>query len=175
MSEPRVTLIAAVSRNNVIGRDLDMPWKLSSDLKRFKAITMGKPMIMGRKTYLSVGERPLPGRPHIIVSRNRDYRPAGVAVAASLDEALALAKEQATALGVDEVFVAGGGEIYRQAMPFADQLSVTHVEVELDGDTFFPTIDPAVFEMTEEIPLDAGAKDNYPVRFATYRRRDGVA
>lgn len=174
MSELRITLIAAVSRNHVIGRDLDMPWKLSSDLKRFKAQTMGKPMIMGRKTFLSVGERPLPGRPHIIISRNPDYLPEGVDVVSSLEEALELAKAKARELGVDEVFVAGGGEIYAQAMPFADQLSVTHVEVELEGDTFFPQIDPAVFEKTEEIPLPAGEKDNYAVRFATYWRRDAA-
>jgi dihydrofolate reductase len=170
MTEPRVTLIAAVSENNVIGRDLDMPWKLSTDLKRFKTQTMGKPMIMGRKTFLSVGERPLPGRPHVIISRNPDYRPDGVDVVSSLEAALALAKEKAQALGVDEIFVAGGGEIYRQAMPFADQLSVTHVEVSLEGDTFFPQIDTAVFEKIEETPQPAGEKDNYPVRFATYRR-----
>lgn len=174
MSEPRITLIGAVSRNHVIGRDLDMPWKLSSDLKRFKAQTMGKPMIMGRKTFLSVGERPLPGRPHIIISRNPDYLPEGVDVVSSLEEALELAKAKARELGVDEVFVAGGGEIYAQAMPFADQLSVTHVEVELEGDTFFPQIDLAVFVKTEEIPLPAGEKDTYAVRFATYRRRDAA-
>lgn len=171
MSEPRVTIIVAVSENGVIGRDLDMPWKLSTDLKRFKAMTMGKPLIMGRKTFLSVGERPLPGRPHIIVSRNADYRPEGVDVVSSLDEAVKLAKTKAVELGVDEVFVAGGGEIYRQAMPFADQLSVTHVAVKLDGDTFFPEIDPAVFEKTEEKPAPAGKKDNYPVLFTTYVRR----
>ncbi|GAK69274.1 dihydrofolate reductase [Agrobacterium rubi TR3 = NBRC 13261] len=173
MTQPRITLIAAVAENGVIGRDLDMPWKLSSDLKRFKALTMGKPMIMGRKTFLSVGERPLPGRPHIIISRNPDYRPDGVDVVSSLEDAISLAREKARALGMDEIFVAGGGEIYRQAMPFADQLSVTHVEVSLDGDTFFPDIDPTVFLKTEETPLPAGEKDNYAVRFATYRRHHG--
>ncbi len=171
MSAPRITIIVVVSENGVIGRDLDMPWKLSSDLKRFKALTMGKPLIMGRKTFLSVGERPLPGRPHIIVSRNEDYRPDGVDVVSSLEDAVKLAKDKAAALGVDEVFVAGGGEIYRQAMPFADQLSVTHVDVNLDGDTFFPQIDPALFEKIEEIPVPAGEKDDYPVLFTTYVRR----
>lgn len=171
MSGPRVTIIVAVSENGVIGRDLDMPWKLSTDLKRFKAMTMGKPLIMGRKTFLSVGERPLPGRPHIIVSRNANYQPEGVDVVSSLEEALKLAKDTAAELGVDEVFVAGGGEIYRQAMPFADQLSVTHVAVKLDGDTFFPDIDPAIFEKIDENAVPAGEKDNYPVLFTTYLRR----
>jgi dihydrofolate reductase len=174
MTKPYITLIAAVSENGVIGRDLDMPWKLSTDLKRFKALTMGKPMIMGRKTFLSVGERPLPGRPHIIISRNPDYHPQGVDVVTSLEAALSLAKDKAQALGVDEIFVAGGGEIYRQAMPFADQLSVTHVDVSLEGDTFFPSIDLAVFEKIEETLAPAGEKDNYPVRFATYRRHHGT-
>lgn len=171
MTHPRITLIAAVSKNGVIGRDLDMPWKLSTDLKRFKALTMGKPMIMGRKTFLSVGERPLPGRPHIIISRNPDYRPAGVEVVSSLNDALARGSDTAKDLGVDEVFVAGGGEIYRQALPFADQLSVTHVDVSLEGDTFFPDIDPSVFEKIEETSAPAGEKDDFPVRFVRYRRR----
>ncbi|SCX03431.1 dihydrofolate reductase [Agrobacterium rosae] len=174
MTQPRITLIAAVSENGVIGRDLDMPWKLSTDLKRFKALTMGKPMIMGRKTFLSVGERPLPGRPHIIISRDPDYHPQGVDVVSSLEDALSLAKEKAQALGVDEIFVAGGGEIYRQALPFADQLSVTHVEVSLEGDTFFPAIDPTLFEKIDETAAPAGDRDNYPVRFVTYRRYHAV-
>ncbi len=171
MMQPRITLIAAVAENGVIGRDLDMPWKLSTDLKHFKAATMGKPLIMGRKTFLSVGERPLPGRPHIIISRNPDYRPDGVNVVSSLEDALDLGRHLAQTLGVDEVFVAGGGEIYRQAMPFADQLSVTHVDVSLEGDTFFPQIDPEVFEKFEETAAPAGEKDDFPVRFARYRRR----
>lgn len=171
MNKARITLIAAVAENGVIGRDLDMPWKLSTDLKRFKALTMGKPMIMGRKTFLSVGERPLPGRPHIIISRNQDYRPDGVDVVSSLEDALSLGRERAQALGVDEVFIAGGGEIYRQAMPFADQLSVTHVDVSLEGDTFFPQIDPAIFEKIEETSAPAGERDDFAVRFARYRRR----
>ncbi|KQQ61520.1 diacylglycerol kinase [Rhizobium sp. Leaf311] len=171
MMQPRITLIAAVAENGVIGRDLDMPWKLSTDLKHFKAATMGKPLIMGRKTFLSVGERPLPGRPHIIISRNPDYRPDGVNVVSSLEDALDLGRHLAQTLGVDEVFVAGGGEIYRQAMPFADQLSVTHVDVSLEGDTFFPQIDPEVFEKFEETAAPAGENDDFPVRFARYRRR----
>lgn len=171
MSGPRVTIIVAVSENGVIGRDLDMPWKLSTDLKRFKTMTMGKPLIMGRKTFLSVGERPLPGRPHIIVSRNADYRPQGVDVASSLEEALKLARSKAAELGVDEVFVAGGGEIYRQAMSFADQLSVTHVAVKLDGDTFFRKSILPFLRKSRKSPAPAGEKDNYPVLFTTYVRR----
>jgi dihydrofolate reductase len=171
MSTPDISLIAAVTENGVIGRELDMPWKLSSDLKRFKALTMGKPMIMGRKTFISVGERPLPGRPHIIISRNVDYRPDGVDVVSSLEAALDLAKTKAKELGVDEVFVAGGGEIYAQSMPFADRLYMTHIDARIDGDTYFPDIDPERFEKVEETSAPAGEKDNYAVTFATYRRR----
>jgi dihydrofolate reductase len=171
MSTPDISLIAAVTENGVIGRELDMPWKLSTDLKRFKALTMGKPMIMGRKTFISVGERPLPGRPHIIISRNVDYRPDGVDVVSSLEAALDLAKTKAKELGVDEVFVAGGGEIYAQSMPFADRLYMTHIDARIDGDTYFPDIDLERFEKVEETASPAGEKDNYAVTFATYRRR----
>ena len=171
MSEPRIIIVVAMAENGVIGRDGDMPWKLSTDLKRFKALTMGKPLVMGRKTFESVGGKPLPGRPHVIVSRGPAIDVAGVETAGSLDEALARAKTIAIASGVDMVCVAGGGEIYRQALPLADMLYVTHVEALIDGDTVFPPIDPAVFEKVEETAVPAGEKDNYPTRYAVYRRR----
>lgn len=171
MSEPRIIIVVAMAENGVIGRDGDMPWKLSTDLKRFKALTMGKPLVMGRKTFESVGGKPLPGRPHVIVSRGPAIDVAGVETAGSLDEALARAKTIAIASGVDMVCVAGGGEIYRQALPLADMLYVTHVEAVIDGDTVFPPIDPAVFEKVEETAVPAGEKDNYPTRYAVYRRR----
>lgn len=165
------SIVVAVSRNGVIGRDGDMPWKLSTDLKRFKALTMGKPLVMGRKTFVSVGSRPLPGRPHVIVTRDASYHPEGVEVALNLDTAMARAAELATASGVDKVCVAGGGEIYRQAISLADVLHVTHVEAEIDGDTHFPDIDPAVFELVEETTVPAGEKDSHATRYAVYRRR----
>jgi dihydrofolate reductase len=171
MSEPRIIIVVAMAENGVIGRDGDMPWKLSTDLKRFKALTMGKPLVMGRKTFESVGGKPLPGRPHVIVSRGPAIDVAGVETAGSLDEALARARTIAIASGVDMVCVAGGGEIYRQALPLADMLYVTHVEALIDGDTVFPPIDPAVFEKVEETAVPAGEKDNYPTRYAVYRRR----
>lgn len=171
MSEPRIIIVVAMAENGVIGRDGDMPWKLSTDLKRFKALTMGKPLVMGRKTFESVGGKPLPGRPHVIVSRGPAIDVAGVETAGSLDEALARARTIAIASGVDMVCVAGGGEIYRQALPLADMLYVTHVEAVIDGDTVFPPIDPAVFEKVEETAVPAGEKDNYPTRYAVYRRR----
>jgi len=171
MPDIKIVIIVAVSENGIIGRDGDMPWKLSTDLKRFKALSMGKPLVMGRKTFESVGSKALPGRPHIIVSRSAGFDMPGVETVPSLDEALERAKVVAREIGVDEVCVVGGGEIYRQALQLADILHVTHVETVLDGDTSFPAIDPADFELIEEMQVPAGEKDNYPTRYAIYRRR----
>ncbi|THV10685.1 dihydrofolate reductase [Rhizobium rhizophilum] len=171
MAPIKIVIIVAVSQNGIIGRDGDMPWKLSTDLKRFKALSMGKPLVMGRKTFESVGSKPLPGRPHIIVSRSNGFDMPGVESAASLEDALARAKIIARETGVEEVCVVGGGEIYRQALGLADMLHVTHVDTIVDGDTTFPQIDPHVFELIEEASIPAGEKDNFPTRYAIYRRR----
>lgn len=170
MAGIKITIVVAVSENGVIGNDGDMPWKLSTDLRRFKALTLGKPLIMGRKTFESIG-RPLPGRPHVIVSRNPDFHPDGVHVAESFEAALDRAAAIAAETGADEICVVGGGEIYRQALPLADTLHVTHVEAELTGDTRFPSVDPRVFEKIEESQVPAGEKDTYATRYAIYRRR----
>ncbi len=167
--EPIVSIVVAVSENGVIGREGDMPWKLSTDLKRFKALTLGKPVVMGRKTFASIG-RLLPGRPHVIVSRNPDFHPEGVEVATSLEDAIARARSLAAASKVDEIFVIGGGEIYRQALAFADRLHVTHVTATIDGDTFFPPVDETVFEPVEHADVPAGEKDSYATRYVLYRR-----
>ena len=132
----RVTLIAALGRNRIIGRDGTMPWLLPEDLKHFKALTMGHPMVMGRKTFDSIG-RPLPGRRSIVITRDREWRVPGVEVAHSFDEALDLAGP------ADRVFVIGGGEVYAVALPFADHLELTEVDAEPEGDTWFPEWDPA--------------------------------
>ncbi|MFB9947225.1 dihydrofolate reductase [Rhizobium puerariae] len=171
MTKPRLVIVVAVSRNGVIGRDGDMPWKLSTDLRRFKAMTLGKPVIVGRKTFDSFGGRPLPGRPHVVVTRNPGFRYEGVDVAASFAEAVGVAGRKAAETGADEIFVLGGGEIYAEAIKIADLLRVTHVETDIsDGDTVFPAIDPDIFEKIEEIAVPAGERDNYPTRFVTYRR-----
>jgi dihydrofolate reductase len=164
-----LSLIVAVSQNGVIGRDGDMPWRLSSDLKRFKALTLGKPVVMGRKCFQSIG-RPLPGRPNIVVTRDRAFTAAGVEVVRSLDEGLALAEKRAVALGVQEVCVIGGGEIYRQAMDLVDVLHVTHIEAVIEGDTTFPAIDPEIWKAGEAEYVAAGEKDSHPTRFMTYSR-----
>lgn len=163
----RIGIYVAVARNGVIGNEGEMPWRLSSDLKRFKAITMGKPVVMGRKTWESIG-KPLPGRRNIVVTRNRDFRANGADVAASLPEALDMAQSQQA----EEVAVIGGGEIYRQAMEMADTLHVTHVEAELEGDTHFPIIDPAVWQPLLRESVPAGERDTYATEYVVYERQN---
>jgi len=177
---PILSVIVAVSRNGVIGRDGDMPWHLSSDLKRFKQLTMGAPVIMGRKTQESIG-KPLPGRLNIAVTRNFDWSADGVIRVGSLDAAIELATAHLESAEpdpndpeaplADEIFVIGGGEIYAQALAIADLLYVTHVEAEVEGDTHFPAIDPAVWEIVEEEACPAGERDTHAMRFVTYERR----
>lgn len=140
-SVPRISLIVAVGRNGVIGRDGTLPWRLPDDLKRFKALTMGHVMIMGRKTYESIG-RLLPGRRSVIVSRQAGYAVPGAAVATSLADAIAAAGD------APEVFVIGGGEIYRAALPLVHRLLVTEVDAHPDGDAYFPDVDTQVWRET---------------------------
>jgi len=167
-----ISIVLAVSTNGVIGRDGDMPWKLSTDLKRFKALTLGKPLVLGRKTFESFGSRPLPGRPHVVISRSAEIVMPMVETVRSLEEGLERAREIAEDTGVDEIFVIGGGEIYRQALPLADRLYVTHVEAEIaDGDTFFPPVDLDVFGPVAEERFPAGERDSFPTRYAIYRRK----
>lgn len=170
MSEAKIVLVVAVARNGVIGRDGDLPWRLPSDLKRFKQLTLGKPVLMGRKTWDSIG-RPLPGRPNIVITRDTAFSAPGAEVVPSLDEGLAAARRDAKALGVDEICVIGGGQIYRQVFDRADLLHVTHVEADVDGDTRFPDIDPAVFEIVVEEPIPQGETDSHAMRFVTWRRK----
>ncbi|KAA0701184.1 dihydrofolate reductase [Neorhizobium sp. P12A] len=170
MSHVTKTIVVAVSRNGIIGREGGLPWRLSTDLKRFKASTLGKPVVAGRKTFESFG-KPLPGRPNIVITRDRDYSPADVHVVHSLVEAYRLAEQVAGEMGAEEICIIGGGDIYRQAMDDADKLLITHVETEVDGDTSFPPVDPAIWQSIEEIAVPAGEKDNYPTRFVTYVRR----
>ncbi|MTH96736.1 dihydrofolate reductase [Roseibium sp. RKSG952] len=166
-----IFLIAAVARNGIIGADNDMPWKLSSDLRQFKALTMGKPVVMGRKTFLSFGGKPLPGRPHIIISRDLDYAPDGAEAARSLEAALARAQVLASQSGADEIAVIGGGQIYGQAIGLADRLEITEVLAEPAGDTRFPDIDPAVWQETARRQGVRTERDSAEFSFVTYRRK----
>lgn len=170
MTEAKIVLVVAVAKNGVIGRDGDLPWRLPSDLKRFKQLTLGKPVLMGRKTWDSIG-RPLPGRPNIVVTRDAAFQAPGAEVVASLDEGLAAARREAEKLGVSEICVIGGGQVYAQVFDRADILHVTHVEAEVEGDTRFPDIDPAVFERVVDEPIPQGEKDSHAMRFVTWRRR----
>jgi dihydrofolate reductase len=170
----KLAIYVAIAENGVIGRDNGLPWKLSTDLRRFKATTMGKPIIMGRKTWQSIG-RPLPGRLNIVVTRDPDFRAEGAEIVRSLDEGLKLASVRGRCMaGADEACVVGGGEIYRQALPIADRLYVTHVLASPDGDTRFPPIDPEMWKAvsTEEFP--AGDRDTHATRYTVYERREAM-
>lgn len=166
----RVSILAALSTNNVIGRDNDIPWKLSTDLKRLKALTMGHHVIMGRKTYDSVG-RPLPGRTNVVITRRDDWSAEGVTVVHSLDEALRVAQQAGDA----EPFLLGGAEIYGQAMHLADRMYLTRVHAEVDGDTYFPDFDDVTeWQLTDAEHFDADEKNEYPFSFLTYDRAAGA-
>jgi dihydrofolate reductase len=140
----RIVLIAAVADNGVIGQGGDMPWRLAADLKHFRSLTMGKPVVMGRKTYLSIG-KPLAGRTTIVTSRDKAMAIPGAVVVPNLQYALAVARGDARRRGVGEIVIAGGAEIYAQTMPLADRLEITHVRARPEGDTIFPAIDPGVW------------------------------
>ena len=170
-----IAIYVAIAENGVIGRKGGLPWRLSTDLKRFKAGTMGKPIIMGRKTWESFPKRPLPGRLNIVVTRDKAYRAEGAETASSLQDAVALATIRARCMaGVDEICVIGGGEIYAQALPLADRLHVTHVLAKVDGDTVFPPIDPEIWHLVSAEDFPAGEKDTHATRYAVYERRAAV-
>ncbi|QND53608.1 dihydrofolate reductase [Phyllobacterium sp. 628] len=164
-----ISFVVAVAQNGVIGRDNGLPWRLSSDMKRFKAITMGKPIVMGRKTWDSLG-KPLPGRTNIVITRDPAFSVEGVIAARSVDEALMIAGSHASADKVDEICVIGGGEIYRQLLDRADRLHLTWVLADIEGDAFFPAIDPKIWKEVSQEEFPAGEKDNYATRYVVYER-----
>lgn len=143
-----VSLIVAATRNQVIGLDNQMPWHLPADLRYFKQRTLGKPIIMGRKTWESLG-RPLPGRLNIVISRQADVELAGAEVFADLEAAILRGQEWATQQGVDEVMVIGGGQLYQQALTLAQRVYLTRIDLELEGDTFFPVLDAQQWRQTD--------------------------
>jgi len=165
-----VALIAGVARNNVIGANGGIPWRIPSDMAFFKRTTMGKPIVMGRKQYETVG-RPLPGRTNIVVTRQRNYRLEGVIVVQNLAEALEKAQEIAVKDGASEVMVIGGGEIYAQAMPLAQRLYISHVDLAPAGDIVFPPIDAAVWQVVEEPEVTPSERDDAAFRVRVYERR----
>jgi dihydrofolate reductase len=165
-----IVLVVAIAENGVIGAKGKLPWRVKADLRKFRAITMGKPVIMGRKTLDEIG-RVLDGRDIIVVTRQPGFTVAGASVAANLLEAIEIAGAKAAARGVDEICVAGGGEIYAQAMPLADRLHVTHIAAKPEGDVFFPEIAPAdwVEVSRENLPRSDG--DTATGVHVLYRRR----
>jgi dihydrofolate reductase len=165
-----IVLLAAVADNGVIGRANALPFRQGSDLKRFKSITMGKPVVMGRKTYASIG-RPLPGRTNIVVTRDRDFRGPGILVTNTFADALAIAKADALRRFATEIAVIGGAEVYAQWMASADRLEITEVHARPEGDTRFPAIDAAAWEEMARVRNAAGPDDSADFSYVTYRRR----
>lgn len=164
-----VSIIVAVAENGIIGSNGDMPWKLSSDLKRFKKITTGNPVIMGRKTYESIG-RPLPQRYNLVISRNGGFRADGVDVVVTPDAALEKAEKWGAENGSKEICILGGGEIYRLFLPIAERIYFTKVLASPVGDTGFPDIDEAVWKLVREELVPAGPKDSNETIFQVYER-----
>ena len=164
-----IVLLAAVAENGVIGRGNALPWRLKSDMTHFRELTMGKPVVVGHKTYLSIG-KPLVGRTTIVVSRDRAFAAAGIVVAPSLDSALAVAEGDALRRNADAIIVAGGADVYVQAMPLATRLAITEVHERVDGDTHFPAIDPDVWREIARSEHKPGADDDVPFAFVTYQR-----
>ena len=162
----RVALVVAVSRNGVIGRDGGLPWHLSSDLKLFKAITLGKPIIMGRKTWESLPRKPLPGRLNIVISRKAGFEAAGATVVQSADKALAVAGP------VEEVAVIGGGEIYKLFLPKANRIYRTDVDLDVKGDTLFPELSAADWVETSSETHTRGPNDSASFTFRVFDRKN---
>jgi dihydrofolate reductase len=165
-----VVVIVAVAENGVIGAGGAMPWRLKSDMSRFKALTSGRPVVMGRKTFLSIG-RPLLGRTNIVVTRDAGFRAAGAVVTHSVADAMAIATGDALRRFATEIAIIGGSEIYAQCMDRADRLEVTEVHARPEGDTRFAAIDPAVWEEVARVRNPAGPEDSVDFSYVTYRRR----
>ena len=167
----QIVLIAAVADNGVIGQGGTMPWRLKNDMRHFRALTAGKPVVMGRKTYLSLAIRPLPRRTNIVVTRDPAFTAPGFLVAPGLEAALQVARGDALRRGADAVMVIGGGDIYAQAMPFADRLEITQIHASPEGDVRFPAIDPALWRESERERQAAGPDEDAGFDFVTYLKK----
>lgn len=161
MSRPLISIIVAMANNRVIGKDNDMPWHLPADLKHFKDVTLGKPIIMGRKTYESIG-RPLPGRKNIVLSRDTNFRLEGCDNVSSLEEALSLVDD------VEEVMIIGGGHLYTQALSQADKLYLTFIDLDVDGDTQFPDYSHLNLDEIKRIKHHKDEKNPYDYQFVDF-------
>jgi dihydrofolate reductase len=166
--KPEIALVVAAARNHVIGLGGKMPWRVPSDLKVFRELTMGNPIIMGRKTFESIGGA-LDGRTNIVVTRDTAYQADGALIAASLQDALSLATKAPSA--DNRIMIIGGGEIYRLALPLADIVYLTEIDAEPDGDTWFPALDPGQWAEMERKDITPGPHDQYRARLITFHRR----
>jgi dihydrofolate reductase len=166
---PQIVFVVAVAENGAIGRDNAMPWHLKSDLKRFKAITLNRPVIMGRKTFVSIG-RPLPGRTNIVVTRDKKFQAPGIVVATSLDAAHDIARGDALRRFVTEIMVIGGADIFTQWLKKADRLEITEVHDKPDGDTFLKPVNPAEWQELARTRHSKADGDTADFSYVTYRR-----
>ena len=160
----KICLIVAASANGAIGVDGELPWHLPDDFRFFKQVTMGKPIVMGRRTWESIG-RPLPGRQNIVITRQSDFEATGATVVDGPDAAINEAED------TDEIMIIGGGEIYRRFLPLADTVYLTRVEATVDGDTFFPELDESAWALESSERHDADERHAYAFTFCVYKRR----
>lgn len=167
---PRIVLVVAAADNGIIGRAGELPWRLASDLKRFRQLTLGKPVVMGRKTYASIG-KPLDLRDNIVVTRQPDFHPPGVYVAAAVEEALALGQRLAADHGVDEVMVIGGEAIFQGALARAQRIHLTRVHATPAGDARFDPPGPPAWRETQRAPMVQGPNDQFPADFIVLDRQ----
>jgi dihydrofolate reductase len=170
LASPQIVILVAVAEGGVIGRDNTIPWKLKGDQQRLKAMTMGKPLIMGRKTFESL-RRPLPGRTNIVITRDANYRAAGAIVTTSFENALVIARGDALRRSVAEIAMIGGVDVYTRALPIADRLEITEVHARIDGNTRFPPIDAAIWQETGRTRHAAGPEDTADYSYVTYCRK----
>ena len=166
----QIVLIAAIGENNVIGRNGQLPWRLKSDLAHFRALTSGKPVVMGRKTYQSIG-KPLKDRTNIVLTRDSDWAAPGTVPAASLDAAIEVAWQDAVKRGAQEIMVIGGSDVFAATMPMADRLDITHVHASPEGDALFPPIDPTKWTEVSRVKHQGGPDDDADFSVVTYSRR----
>lgn len=154
----KISIVVAMAANRVIGRDNQLPWHLPADLQHFKQTTMGKPILMGRKTWESIG-RPLPGRTNIVITRDENYEAPGCVVVHSIEAALQTAEQQ------DEVMIIGGAEFYRQVLPRTDRIYLTRINEDFEGDTLFPELDSSEWQEVERVDCDADEKNPHSYSF----------
>jgi dihydrofolate reductase len=170
----KIAMIAGVAENGVIGSDQTIPWRVPSDMAFFRQTTLGKPIVMGRKQFETVG-KPLPGRTNIVITRQQHYQPDGVLVVHDIDAALAQARQIAEADGVDEIMIIGGGELYAQLMGRADRLYITHIDLSPAGDVRFPAIAPEQWTVVDLPEVAPSPRDEASYRVKVYERRGDAA